>query len=308
MLPRLIEKLLFFFIEIGPKRNVLGKEEQGCSCSEDCELGMKPNVSNDEMMSKLEMCIRFGMCPHVLLQKCGVTVSHEQDISVDEINKHYTEIQNLNLDNPVRTSSKDTAGIYWIHLAILFGKEIIIQDILRLYCRSRLPVEFLVSLKHKISPALYAIVHSRAPIAKCIVTICPSLLHYDAVNLSLDVSADILPNSTSVNAMIWLLANQQYESFIELWNMDFKAPERTMYNVSSLWYTAMENAIITRNEGLIGVLAKVKRMSIDNYLKLFPLIKKSGKYKVILTDYSQTCIKKSPLRQRKSGLIRLVTF
>jgi hypothetical protein len=89
-----------------------GKEEQGCSCSEDCELGMKPNVSNDEMMSKLEMCIRFGMCPHVLLQKCGVTVSHEQDISVDEINKHYTEIQNLNLDNPVRTSSKDTAGIY----------------------------------------------------------------------------------------------------------------------------------------------------------------------------------------------------
>jgi hypothetical protein len=64
---------LFFFIEIGPKRNVLGKEEQGCSCSEDCELGMKSNVSNDEMMSKLEMCIRFGMCPHVLLQKCGVT-------------------------------------------------------------------------------------------------------------------------------------------------------------------------------------------------------------------------------------------
>jgi hypothetical protein len=49
---------LFFFIEIGLKRNVLGKEEQGCSCSEDCELGMKPNVSNDEMMSKLEMCIR----------------------------------------------------------------------------------------------------------------------------------------------------------------------------------------------------------------------------------------------------------
>lgn len=243
---------------------------------------MKSNVSNDVMMSKLEICIRFGMCPHVLLRKCGITVSHEQDISVDEMSTHYTEIQNLNLDNPVRTSSNDTAGIYWIHLAILFGKEIIIQDILRLYCRSKLPVEFLLSLKHKISPVLYAIAHNRTPIAKCIVMICPSLLYYEAINL--DGSADILPNSGPIDALVWAFANQLYENFIELWNMDFESPKRTMYDVSSLWYTAMENAIITRNEGLIGVLAKVKRMSIDNYLKLFPLIKRSGKYKVIFNS------------------------
>ncbi|XP_052061997.1 uncharacterized protein LOC127702033 isoform X3 [Mytilus californianus] len=301
-------------------------KQRECSCSSDLELAWNQNIAFKEMNERLELSIRYGKCPHVLMQLCGIAVNYDQDFLTAELSKYTQQLEN---SNPLRNAMKCTAGFYWIHLAVLFRKEKLIQ-----YCFEspyiKIPNHLLISLKHKISPVLLAVVHQLPNLAKSIASFNPSLIwsaaenidvigtntednikmngltwttkpkHYDHLINLFDNEHNI--NHVNINAITWAMKHKHYDTLIDLLNLvdNYHLVEG---DVSTIWFHDIKNAILCGNDDDIYSLARVKGVEFFKYLDLIGFLLKSGRSKelrIVLekTDFCAQSINKTTKERR----------
>ena len=159
-----------------------------CSCSQDLELCLKEGVSKDELLKRLDICVRFGMCPHVLLVKRGIRVTYDQLISADDI---LNNVDMRETGNPVRHLSKSTAGIYWIQLAIVFGKEKLLSNVLQFCRHNGLKMDIMFSIKHRVSTVMLAVACRETVIAGQLTKQNPKLVWHGPTGLLEDTRASL---------------------------------------------------------------------------------------------------------------------
>lgn len=304
-------KIVFVIHRICLKISETYKEEghDGCSkqrecfCSSDLELAWNQNVAFKEINERLELSIRYGKCPHVLMQLCGMSVKYDQAFLTAELYKYTQQLED---SNPLRNAKKSTAGLYWIHLAVLFRKEKLIQ-----YCFEspyvKIPNHLLISLKHKFSPVLLAVVHQLPDLAKSIATFHPSLMWSVPENIDIfgknsedDIKIDGLTwttkqkhyygtfmdffdsenkiNHVNINAITWAMKYKHYDTLIDLLNLvDNHHLEGG--DVSTIWIHDIKNAILCGNDRDINSLARVRGVDFYKYYTLIGFLLKSGTVK-----------------------------
>ncbi|CAG2206222.1 unnamed protein product [Mytilus edulis] len=314
---------MFWFETFKEKGHDGCSKQRECSCSSDLELAWNQNVAFKEINERLELSIRYGKCPHVLMQLCGMSVKYDQEFLTAELYKYTQQLED---SNPLRNATKSTAGFYWIHLAVLFRKEKLIQ-----YCCEspyiKIPNHLLISLKHKISPVLLAIVHQLPDLAKSIATFHPSLMwsvpenidvfgqnseddikingltwttkqnyYYGTYMNFLDSENNI--NHVKINAITWAMKCKHYDTLNDLLNLvDNHRLEGE--DVSTIWIHDIKNAILCGNDRDINSLACVRGVDFYRYHTLIGFLLKSGRSKelrIILekTDFLAQFINKRP--------------
>ncbi|CAG2206258.1 unnamed protein product [Mytilus edulis] len=101
------------------------QSKKECSCSSDLELAWNQNVAFKEINERLELSIRYGKCPHVLMQLCGMSVKYDQEFLTAELYKYTQQLED---SNPLRNATKEHSWVRVVHLLyenghVLFGSD-----------------------------------------------------------------------------------------------------------------------------------------------------------------------------------------
>lgn len=280
-----------FWFEIQKNKNT-GKL---CTCALNLEQGITDCIAKEDILKTLEICIRYAMCPHLLLQQKGISVPNTQSISRNElmILNDITQAK-----GGIRNSLKATAGLYWIHLAIFWNKERLIRDTLQFCIKEKLNFPS-YTVYHHISAVLLAIIHGNATAVKELAIFEPSSILQPPRNFNNNNNNTFQDNTTEYRhgSLSLALATNQFENFKTLYGclskVDLKrlstlqdhSPNIALWNMFTLM---MEDLIVNRNPSTVYDLLSIKRIPIYAYASLFSLIYKLDIYWAYKTVFEQT--------------------
>ena len=108
----------------------------------------------DDMVLELGRCLKTGKCIHVR--------SHESSVSLgDGATKSYPE--------------NDCGGFYWVHLAVIMNKKLLIQEMFTWYLQNDKYSNTWFTLKNKMSVLYLALVHNHTEIMNDIMKLIDQL-------------------------------------------------------------------------------------------------------------------------------------
>ncbi|XP_052076477.1 uncharacterized protein LOC127714457 [Mytilus californianus] len=238
-----------------------------CSCSQDLEICTKEGIDEDEMINRLEISIAYGTCPHLIFAKYGLSVSCEQDItSADVFNVWDTSDMTEN----VRHLSRPSAGVYLIHLLILYCKFKTLTEVLPLYTTLKMKVEDMVSVKHQMSPVLFAVAHYRISMAKMIA-------QYFSQDLVVREPCKVENDYLRHGALYIALMTNQFSGFTMLlpFHYDYFYFSH-LRETWQLWAEKLGKCIEDKRKVEADLLLSPKRISILGYNYLFHYAYQTG--------------------------------
>ncbi|VDI56893.1 Hypothetical predicted protein [Mytilus galloprovincialis] len=143
-----------FEIWIDPKQTYKGLPVT-CPCADEFETCLPTtSMTIDDMVLELGRCLKTGKCIHVR--------SHESSVSLgDGATKSYPE--------------NDCGGFYWVHLAVIMNKKLLIQEMFTWYLQNDKYSNTWFTLKNKMSVLYLALVHNHTEIMNDIMKLIDQL-------------------------------------------------------------------------------------------------------------------------------------
>lgn len=248
-----------------------------CSCSQDLEICTKEGIDEDEIINRLEISIAFGMCPHLILAKYGVSVSCEQEITSADVFKVW---DTNDMTENVRHFSRPSAGVYLIHLLILYCKLKTLTAVLPLYTTVKMKIEDMVSVKHHISPVLFAVAHYRISMANMIAQNFPHFPEDLALREPCKVDIDCL----RYGELYMALMTNQFNGFTML--LPFHPNNccvGRLVETWKLWAEKLGKCIEDKRKVEADLLLSPKKIPIMGYNHLFQYAYQTGCYSIYYT-------------------------
>ncbi|XP_071126377.1 uncharacterized protein [Mytilus edulis] len=248
-------------------------DRRNCSCSEDLEICKKEGIDEDEMINRLEISIAYGMCPHLIFAKYGLSVSCKQEITSTEIFKVW---DTSDITNNVRHISRPSAGVYLIHLLILYCKFEILKAVLPLYTTMKVKIEDMISVKHHISPVLFAVAHYRISMAKMIAQNFPHFPEDLTFREPCWVSFDCLRHGELYVALM----TNQFNGFTTLLPFHNNLCHDKLLMTWELWAKKLGKCIEEKRKVEAELLLSPKKIPIWGYNYLFHYAYETGCYSI----------------------------
>lgn len=241
------------------------KEELCCTCSRELELCYKKGIPSGEMIKRLELSIITTCCPHVALAKAGRTdVSCKQDISSSEVSRTCDCSPPSSI---TRNNKKETAGVYWVHLAAIYDKMKIINQVFPFAIECGICNNNIKTSRHHFSPIDVALAHRKFQIAVSIATFDPRIIEFiTPKNVPADFYCEPLKRTLELN---------QLETFKELFEI-----ARTCSCCHQEWPKWVFSYFQDGNMETINVLLSIKNIPLHYYADLFDMVHEIGKLKI----------------------------
>ena len=246
-----------------------------CACSRNLELCYASGIGKDELTKRLEIAITATSCPHVILLRNGINVNVGQGIAYSELSKK------CNITIPevaYRNSLKQTAGVHWIHLAVIYGKMKTVRDILPLTVQHN-ATDYLFTEKHSISPVSLALCHQNIEMALMIMKYHKSSVFRTA--LQVEMPRGYTP--TPINIALWV---NDFKAFKTIYDKVFASCQRMVYNSDTFnfWADKVMECMQNGETEMADILLSV-RIGVVAYIQLFKKIHQAGMLKGKLTFY-----------------------
>ncbi|CAC5399655.1 unnamed protein product [Mytilus coruscus] len=274
------------------------KSTENCRCSHYLEGGFKDGVSKQHILDILEISISYCMCPHVLQNQSFAQVTNQGEDSYIDTDNHISVQPNFfdswtlkrfemnfpTCNNRIRNSVKQTAGVYWTHLTVFFGKEKFIVSMLK-YCKKKMYDVPLFTLLHNLSVCLLSVLHENSSILYEVVSNYPRSILSAPINFTVHKNGRVL--NCDHGAFSLVLELKMFHDF----KMLYKIVRKDRYlskeakvsgmDFCNLLSDTMNNLIIHKNEDDLEYLLSVKKLPLESYASLFYLIYKSGNLRFV---------------------------
>lgn len=248
-------------------------KKEFCACSQNLELCYKEGIPTGEMIKRLELAIITTRCPHVALNKTRKVITVDQDISSAEVSNtcDVTVPQNV-----CRHTRKITAGVYWIHLAVIYDKQEIIKQVLPFASTCGVFDDYLNTSKHHFTPVHIALTHSNPQMGIAIATVDPQLLYTTPCNV--DTEYNYLNDPLSV-----ALQFNHLNTFCKLYNIMKLYEKRRLdcrlfraNNIMQFWSERTIELLEKNNMKEASILLSIDKLELVFYKRIFQLIYEKG--------------------------------
>lgn len=211
------------------------------------------------MIRQLENAINTGSCPHLLCYYEATENTPEPDITSLKL----TEACDATIKN-------QRAGIFWIHLAVIYHKSEVIRQIMPLVVKSNLRGKCVQTFKHRFSSAHIAVLQKHFDLVSLIAT-------YDLDSFLLPRCSHISGQCNAENALTSMLTMNEYEVFSNIYNKFLARAKCFPYGtICSIWADKIIDSMNKCDRNSADVLLSVK-IGVDGHICLVQKMLIKGK-------------------------------